>query len=378
MNILHTEWSRGWGGQEQRIILECCKVREMGHNVVLACQPGSGILRRAQEHGIPVQEVVMRGCIDPAAVWNLVRIIKRHRINIVNSHSGKDSWSAGFAAKLAGADLLVRTRHLALKLSNSPLNFIHKMADGTVTTGAMVRETMISHNGIDPDRIRSIPTGVSLDRFHPGVDGSGVREELGIAQGRPVVTMVAFMRRGNVKRHDVLIDAARILVRQFPGVLFLLVGDGEIRGEIERQIRELQLEENFLLAGHRDDVPQLLALSDLVVLTSELEGVPQALTQAMAMEKAVVAAPVGAIPDLVLDGKTGLFAESGNASSFAAAMARLLGDDRLRRELGVEARRHVLANFTDDTMMEAILSFYQYLLQKKNGLSAARACSFGA
>jgi len=122
--ILHTEWSMGWGGQEQRIVLECRKLIEVGHSVIIACQPGSGILAKARAWNIPVEEVVMRGSVDLRAILRISRIIREKQIQVVNTHSGKDSWVAGFAAKLAGADLLVRTRHLSVPVSSNPLNFI--------------------------------------------------------------------------------------------------------------------------------------------------------------------------------------------------------------------------------------------------------------
>lgn len=363
--ILHTEWSNGWGGQEQRIILECRKMRELGHEVVLACQPGSGILQKAREFGIPAEEVVMRGSIDPAAVWNLYRVIKRHRINVVSTHSGKDSWSASFAAKLARVPLLVRTRHLSLPISNNPFNFVYRMVDGIVTTGEALRKTIIADNGFDPDRVVSIATGVSLERFDPGsVAAPGLKQELGIPESAAVVTMVAVLR--SMKRQDLLVAAAAQLREQFPDTRYLLVGEGPMREQIEAQVREAGLEDRVILTGYRSDVPQILSISDLLVLSSDrFEGVPQSITQGMAMGLAVVAAPVGSTAELVLDGKTGLLVETGSAASFAQGIATLLKDEPLRKTLGRAARSHVLAGYTDDIMAQKTLDFYARLLRAK-------------
>lgn len=365
-NILHTEWSDGWGGQEQRIILECRKMRELGHKVVIACQPGSGILLKAREFDIPVEEVVMRGSIDPCAVWNLYRVIKKHGINVVSTHSGKDSWPAGFAAKLARVELLVRTRHLSLPIKNSPFNFVYRMPDGIVTTGEAIRETMIADNGITPEKIVSIATGVTLDRFDAGRAGAPqLKSELGIPEGSPVVTMVAVLR--GMKRHDLLVAAAGLLRTDFPEARYLVIGDGPGRESVQGMVREAGLEDRVILAGYREDIPEILAVSDVVVLTSDrFEGVPQSLSQAMAMGRAVVAAPVGSIPELIIDGKTGLLAETGNAHSFAAAIGRLLKDDTLRRELGRGARSHIVNDYTDDKMAEKTIRFYERLLKAKN------------
>lgn len=365
--ILHTEWSSGWGGQEQRIILECRKIRELGHYVVIACQPGSGILPRAVEAGIATEVVRIRSGYDPKAVWSLVRLIKKHRINVVNTHSGKDSWPGGFAAKLAHADLLVRTRHLAIPLSTNPFNFIHRMADGIITTGQSVREAMINRNGIEPDRIVSIPTGISLERFSPGVDPQPVRSSLGIDADEKVVSIVAILR--SIKRHDVFLKAARIIKDRLGRVKFIIAGDGPMKDFVSGIITELGLEQDVLMLGHREDVPELFAASDVVALTSDMEGVPQSISQAMAMEKPVVAAAVGGIPDLILDRKTGLFAEAGSPESFADRICELLANGELSHSLGSAARKYVLGHHTDTIMANRTIDFYRHLLDLNNSAS---------
>ena len=338
--------------------------------MLIACQPGSGILGRARACGLRTEEVVIRGSFDPRAIAALWRIIRRERIQVVNTHSGKDSWAAGFAAKLARADLLVRSRHIALPISKNPLNFVYRMADGIITTGEAVRDMMICSNGMDSGRILSIPTGVSLGRFDPSIaDGARIRSEFGIPAGALVVSMVAVFRA--MKRYDLLLQSALYLRRRFSGIRFLLVGEGPGRAGIEQVIRSSGLVDNCILTGHRDDVPDLLAASDIVVLTSDLEGVPQSLSQAMAMARPVVAAAVGGIPELVINQRTGLIAEAGNADSFAQQIARLAADPALRSSLGNAAREHILANYTDDIMARKTEQFYRHLLEHKHSRSAA-------
>jgi glycosyltransferase involved in cell wall biosynthesis len=362
-SILHTEWSSGWGGQEQRIILECRKAMERGHKVLIACQPGSGILARAQEADIPTVTVVMRSAYDLRAVLQLVRLIRSHAIDVVNTHSGKDTWLGSFAARLAGVRLLVRTRHLSNPISTSPLNFVHRMADGIITTGVAIRQDLITRNRLPAERIISIATGVSAGRFNPqAVDAAAVRAELGLPLGGQVVTMVAVLR--SMKRHDLFVEAARLLSARFPAVHFLIVGDGPGRVSIEAMVRDAGLQGRITMTGYRQDIERILAASNVVALTSDrFEGVPQSLSQAMAMGLPVVAAPVGSIAELVLDGETGLMATCGDAASFADAIGRLLDDPGLRQRIGEAARRHILESYTDDIMIDRTTTFYHQLLQ---------------
>jgi glycosyltransferase involved in cell wall biosynthesis len=363
--ILHTEWSSGWGGQEQRIILECRKAMERGHEVLIACQPGSGILTKAQEAGIPTTIQTMRSGYDLRAMLQLVRLIRDRRIDVVNTHSGKDTWLGSIAARLAGARLLVRTRHLSIPLSTSPFNFVHRMADGIITTGEAIRDELITRNRLPADRILSIATGVAIRRFDPlSIDASEVRRELGVPNGVPVVTMVAVLR--SMKRHDLFVEAARLLSSRFPSARFLVVGDGPGWEWVEGLIRDAGLQERVTMTGYRQDIERILAATDVAVLTSDrFEGVPQSLSQAMAMGLPVVAAPVGSIAELVRHGETGMMAVSGDAASFADAIGRLLDDPALRRRIGEAASRHILGNYTDDIMIDRTIDFYDQLLQRR-------------
>ncbi len=234
------------------------------------------------------------------------------------------------------------------------------MADGIVTTGTAIRETMIRDNRINPGRIVSIATGVELERFTMDCDALSFRRELGIGEHSKIVTMVAVLR--SMKRHDILIEAGRLLKASFPDVTFLVVGEGPMRGSIEKLIQESGLGDNFILTGYREDIPRILAATDLLDLTSsKFEGVPQSISQAMAMGKAVVAAPVGSIPELVLHEKTGLLVENGNPHSFADAIFSLLSNNSLREEMGRRGREHVLKEYTADVMIEKTIAFYNHL-----------------
>jgi len=362
-SILHTEWSKSWGGQVQRIVLECSKMMALGHRMVIACQPGSPLAKNAREKGIPVEEVRIRGQFDVRAIRDIYRVIKKHRITVVNTHSSRDNWVGSLAAKLAGVTLLVRTRHHPVPISNSPLNFIHKLADGFIATGEAVRSGLVTDNLFAADRVISIPTGVSLERFSLGTETLPLKRELGIEPATRIVTIVS--RLGKTKRHDLFVDAARMILSEHEDVKFLIVGDGMMQESIQQKITEHNLANDVLMTGYRADIPEFMAISNIVVLTSDSEGVPQVLTQAMAMQRPVVAAPIGAIPDLIEDGVTGLFAEAGNARSFADKIAMLLRDDGLSRNLGCAGRQHVLNHFTDDIMAAKTLAFYQQLLSKK-------------
>ncbi|MEW6264669.1 MAG: glycosyltransferase family 4 protein [Thermodesulfobacteriota bacterium] len=365
-NVLHTEWSGGWGGQEIRVLLDIQVLTSLGHAAAVLSGPDSQITARAREAGVRVIEQPLRHAFDLIALGRLVSLLRREKFDVVNTHSSVDSWLASAAAKIVGGPVLIRTRHLSVPLRTHPLNFVYRWPDGLVTTAETIRRRLIEVNGLDGRRVKTIPTGVDLARFDPGLDPGSIRTELGLNPDHRIVTMVAVLR--SWKRHEVFLEAAAELASARPELRFLVVGEGPRRPNIEDKIKSLSLEDKVLLTGHRSDVPRLLALSDVCVLTSESsEGVPQAILQYQAMNKPVVACRAGGIPEVVEHERTGLLGPVNDPKAVAGAVARLLDDPALARRLAHSGRRQVEERFSLKAMAESTLDFYEMLYWKKKG-----------
>lgn len=360
--IVHTEWSRGFGGQEQRILIESQEMIRRGHHVLVACPPDAALCPRVQAAGIPVAEIPIRAALDLVAVASLVRLFRREGVTVVNTHSGKDSWVASMAAKISGVPILLRTRHISLPVRRSFYNAIWRWPDGFITTGEQIREHLIGI-GIPADRVVSIPTGVDVQRFSPSVSGEAVRREFGLAPGQRVISVIGVLR--SWKRIDLFIDVAAILAREEPSLRFLVVGEGPQEKNIRRKVEELGVGDRVFLLGHRNDVPEILAASDALVMTSMKEGLPQVILQALAMERPVVASPVGAIPEVVEHGETGFLCPAGEAEGFVAAVRSLLRDPALGRRLGSAGRRRIVKEHSVIAMGEKTEGFYLRLASAK-------------
>ncbi|NNG47614.1 MAG: glycosyltransferase [Deltaproteobacteria bacterium] len=358
-SIVHTEWSDGFGGQEHRILLECREMIRRGHRVRIACRPDAVLFPKAREAGIPVTPVPIRSSADLPAVRTLFSLFRRERVQVVNTHSGKASWVASIAAKIAGVPLLIRTRHISVPVRRGFFNMIYRWPDGYITTGEMIRDHLIG-KGIPANRVISIPTGVDLTRFSAGANGSRIREEWGIAPGTFLVSMIGVLR--SWKRHDVFLEAVRLLKEQGVPIRAFVVGEGPRRDVIEAEIREKGISDVASITGYREDIPEILAASDAVVLSSDrFEGVPQAILQAMAMARPGVAAPVGGIPEVVRHEETGLLCRVGDPASFADAITRLRDDPSLGRSMGASGRKIVLASYSLAAMGEKTEAFYTLL-----------------
>jgi glycosyltransferase involved in cell wall biosynthesis len=362
-SIVHTEWSDGFGGQEHRILLECREMLRRGHRVRIACRPEAVLYPKAREAQIPVTPVPIRSSADLSAIRALVSLFRRERVHVVNTHSGKDSWVASIAAKIAGVPLLIRTRHISVPIRRGIFNMVYRWPDGYITTGEMIREHLVG-KGIPRDRVVSIPTGVDPERFFPAVDGSRIRREFGIPPGAFLVSMVGVLR--SWKRHDLFLEAVRRLEGRGISARALVAGEGPRRGAIEAEIAGKGMVGTVILAGYREDIPEILAASDALVLPSDrFEGVPQVILQALAMERPVIASPVGGIPEVVQPEETGLLCPTGDAAAYADALARVAADSALGLRLGKAGRDLVLARYTVATMCERTEAFYSRLASMK-------------
>jgi len=363
IKVLHTEWSDGWGGQEIRIIGEMIALREKGVELFLACREEAQIKVKAEEAGFQVFALPFKGNTDLRTLWGLIKIIRKEKIDIVNTHSGKDTWVGGLAAKIVGAKF-IRTRHLSNPIRKSRLNFINELADYIFTTGESVRQDMIDNNRIDPNKIISIPTGIDETVYDPEkYDRFKCRERFGMEEDELAIGIVAVLRQ--FKRHDLFLEMAKILVAKYPGrkLKFYIAGEGPQRNNIEKVIEEYGLEKHVVLLGHLSNVPEFLAALDIFVLTSDSkEGVPQSVMQALMMKKNVIATNAGSTADLWHDENFMLIPAGDDMRSLTDAVSILIDDKNKRDLYAKKARKYIVDTYSRKVMQETIYEIYQEMV----------------
>lgn len=351
LRILHTEASCGWGGQEIRILDEAAGLIARGHDIQLATSSEALIAAAAEQRGIPVSRLpINRRRIGSLRV--LIRLIHAIAPQVIVTHSSTDSWLVSIATRLMRTKpAIVRVRHISAPVKPGALTdwLYRRVPTRVVTTGESLRQQLIADLGLDPSRIVSIPTGVDLARFQPG-DQAAARRRLGLPGG-PLIGIVATLR--SWKGHRFLLAA--MADRQLADAGLVIVGDGPQSEALQREVLRLGLSDRVVFAGRQDDVVAWMQAFDVFALPSTAnEGVPQALMQAMACGIPVVTTPVGAILELVEDGKSGLIVPAEDPGALAAAIARLLGDQGIATRISVAGRRHVEENYTAKGMLDAM------------------------
>ncbi len=287
----------------------------------------------------------------------LARLLRRERVDVVHAHKfGSNIWGVVFG-RLCGVPVVVTHEH-GWSFEGKVKTIIDRelIARGSNAFIAVSREDrrrMIELEGIDPQRAVFVPNGI---KALPPPSGRDVRAELGIAAGAPIVTTVGFLRQP--KAMDVLIEAAGRIAPRFPGLQVLIVGEGADRPVYEVLIERLGLQDTVKLLGLRSDVPDLLAASDVAVLSTNSEGSPLSVMEYMDAALPVVATRVGGIPDLIDDGVEGLLVEPQDPDGLGDAIARMLDEPEQARRMGQRGRERRRREFDIGVMVDRLQDLY--------------------
>jgi L-malate glycosyltransferase len=233
--------------------------------------------------------------------------------------------------------------------------------DRIVAPSQSILDTLVADENADGSRCQAIPNGVDTNVFRPADAGRRreLRTELGISDADVLIGIVASFTP--VKRHVDLLDAFADVKKSHPTARLLLIGDGPLRSAVELQISQLGLRENVTLLGARADVDRILPAFDVFVLSSNTEGLSNAILEAQACGLPVVATAVGGNPDLVHAGKTGWLVPPESPADLARALKEALAQTDTAREFGTNARAHVLREHSVDAMALAYERLYREL-----------------
>ena len=308
-------------------------------------------------------------CLDGASgvawIGRLRSLVRRRRIDMIHAHSPVAAVGARLAFDGRGPRQVytehnVWDRYHPITYWANALTF--PRSDHVFAVSDHVRESIRYPRGLRALRMPSVETlyhGIDPGSIEGWTSVDGVREELGIPAGAPVVGTVANFKRH--KRLDVLLRAADRVRREVPEVRFVMVGQGPLEAETRRLARDLGLERTVLFTGFRDDAPRVASAFDVFAISSEFEGLSIAVIEALALGKPVVVTDVGGLPEVVEDGRQGFVVPARDPASLAERIVRLLGDPLERQRMG-EAGRARAATFDIRRSVARIERVYEELL----------------
>jgi glycosyltransferase involved in cell wall biosynthesis len=361
MRIAHIEAGRHlYGGAAQvRYLLEGLTGR--GVDNLLFCPPGSEL--GAAVPAPHVVELPMRGELDVALLARLARGLRRWQPDLVHVHSrrGADLYG-GFAAALAGIPAVL-TRRVDATEPKWLARCKYRPYRVVVALSRAI-ERQLHDAGIAPSRSLLIPSGVDTQRYRPDAAARArLLAAFGLASDALVVGVVAQLIER--KRHSWLFALLPELARDLPQLRVVCFGRGPLEQRLRGELAALGLTERVVLTGFRSDLPQLLPGVDLLAHPAEREGLGLALLEAASAGVAAVACAVGGVPDVVVDGETGVLVRKDDAAAFGRALKLLLGAAGERRRLGAAARRHVERRFDTARLVTEHLALYTRLLGER-------------
>jgi glycosyltransferase involved in cell wall biosynthesis len=323
-------------------------------------------------NGITGTEDLQGHRYDPRAAIRLARLFRSDRPDILFllDHHNAMLWGR-LAGILAGVSRQVVASH-ATGLFGGKRNFrfadrwLMEFTDRIVALSRPHARYLETVEGLDPGRITIIENGIPVDEFADPDERAqtALRIELDIKPGENVVTILAALRPE--KAHEVFLEAARLLVISGCFPKFLIVGDGQRRGELETLSANMGLGRYVRFLGNRRDVAQLLHLSDVLTLPSHpaVETLPLSVMEAMAAGVPVVATRVGSLPELVKDGSTGLLIEPGDPDALAKAVRSLLDHSDRARAMAGAAKKAVHDHYSVDSMVERYVALFESLVEQ--------------
>jgi glycosyltransferase involved in cell wall biosynthesis len=373
MNILQCISSRGFFGAESIVMQLASELQKNGF-----CNPVVGVFENLQsphlevanicrKNGIETAVFPCRGKFDLKTIIQLRGFIRDCKIDIIHSHGYKSNLYSFFASR-GLSTRLVATCHnwlgddFKMRFYAALDRFFLRRFDRVVAVSDDVRNR-ITGSGVSPGNVTIVKNGICLDRFDRVYSVAKIKTQLGIPQDDKVIGTVG--RISPEKGHKYLLGVADSIVEECPGTVFLIIGDGPLREELQREY-----DSPFIIfTGIRNDVPELYQCMDIFVLPSLTEGLPVALLEAMASNLPVVATRVGGVPSVISNNQTGLLIEPRDEEAIKESLLHLLRNPKEAEEMGKEGCQRVKEHYSSQKMTSDYLNIYRELIKNDSSPS---------
>lgn len=341
-----------------------------GHRVVVVTRPSEIWAERCREAGVVYCGVPMRHEVDLPSIRQLARVIREHKIEVVHVHKGLAHSLMMVVSPIVPAPALVVNRGVSFPLTFwNGFKYRSRRVSKIVAVCESIKRALVVSGRISPEKIEVIYSGVDTERFHPGVDGSGVRRELGLRPDDFVITQIGVR---SWKGNDHVLEALAAIRRMHSRAVLLFVGCKPHKiTELGGKARALGLGNAVLCLGFRTDIPQVLAASNCSVDASYAGlGLAGAVRESLAVGTPVVATNLEGNPEIVIDGVTGLLVPPRDPEAIARAITVLMANQDRAREMGRAGRALVEERFSARVKLDRMEALYRGLLAERGRAAA--------
>lgn len=369
------------GGTERQLVAALQLLDRRRFEIRVGCLQRRGpFLPQVEALGLPIHEFPITSLYGRSTLIQLrrlIRLLREEKTELVHAFDFYTNIFAGMAARLAGVPaLLISRREMAVDrrvLQQAAIRFSAFLAHGIVANSRAAGMRLTGRAGAVPGRLAVIPNCIDPAPFRLEMAPKRAAASLGLPASAMRIGLLCALRPE--KDVATFLRAAALVAREAESARFVLIGDGSERTNLENLAAELGLARSVLFLGDRSDIPELLAALDVVVLSSLTESFPNAILEAMAAGRPVVATHVGGVPELVQDGRTGWLVAPGDPQTMARRILELAHSPSLRRSMGEAGRALVVQQFSPARMKEGLEAYYEEVLRRRR--PAARVLQIG-
>jgi glycosyltransferase involved in cell wall biosynthesis len=314
--------------------------------------------------GVEVKNFDMKSLLDVRIIFRLVRYIKQNGIDIVETAVFPSDVYGRISAKLAGVPIIISTMHRVEDHKQEPIYRALFFAD-TLTMSLTTRLIAVSRAGkrylvswhkVQPKKISVIYNGLDADDYKLSIDRDEYKAVLGIDRDIPTIVFVG--RLVELKGVSFLLKAANSILKDGVSAQFVVAGDGPLKQRLVEEARVLGISEHVHFIGFRKDIPEILSITDILVVPSLWEGLPLTVLEAMFAGKAIVATKVGGIPEALKDGDSGILVSPRDADGLIEGILSLLKNPEKRKNMGERAKQRAVKYFDVERMVKEYEGIY--------------------
>jgi len=360
-----------FGGAEKNLFTVSSGLNPDKYRAIVCCLKDGDGAEVFRDKGINIINLGLRRIYNFDAIKKaiqLISIIRKEKVKVMVTYLESSDFFGSIVGKISGVSVLISNRRdMGFNLKRRHIiayKIINRFFTRIITVCEAVKEIIVKRENVHPDKIITIYNGVQLPEL-PNVNKLELKKSLGLDANKQAVTMLANFEP--IKGHKDFLLVANEVLKKYDSVQFLLVGTGEdgYKQELQNFVDKLGIKNNVIFAGFRTDIPKVLSISDISVLSSNTEGFSNTILESFAVGKPMVTTAVGGNPEIVRDGINGFLVPPRNSDALTEAILKLLRNKELATKMGARGREDVMNFFTTEMMLEDIENLYEILVVER-------------